>query len=81
MAIKLRKLSYGLGAEICDIDVAAPMSESAFGEVHRAFWITAFCCFAIKISRASSISNSAVDLVNSTGTMPSPATVIPPYPN
>ncbi len=37
MAIKLRKLSYGLGAEVCNIDVAAPMSESEFGEVHRAF--------------------------------------------
>jgi len=37
MNFRLRKLSYGLGAEICDIDIAAPMSESAFGEVHRAF--------------------------------------------
>jgi taurine dioxygenase len=37
MSLKLRKLSYGLGAEICDIDVAAPMSESAFGEIPRAF--------------------------------------------
>lgn len=37
MSIKLRKLSYGLGAEVYDIDVAAPISESAFGEIHRAF--------------------------------------------
>jgi len=37
MALKLRKLSYPLGAEVCDIDVAAPMSETAFGEVYRAF--------------------------------------------
>lgn len=37
MPFKLRKLSHGLGAEVCDIDVAAPMSESAFGEIHRAF--------------------------------------------
>ncbi len=37
MTFKLRKLSHGLGAEVCDIDVTAPMSESAFGEIHRAF--------------------------------------------
>jgi len=37
MALTLRKLSYGLGAEVCDINVAAPMSESAFGEIHHAF--------------------------------------------
>jgi taurine dioxygenase len=37
MALKLRKLSYALGAEVCDIDVAAPMSEAAFGEIYRAF--------------------------------------------
>jgi taurine dioxygenase len=37
MSITLRKLSYGLGVEVCDIDVAAPMSESAFGEIHSAF--------------------------------------------
>ena len=39
MAIKLRPLSYPLGAEVCDIDVAAPISESDFGELdnHDAF--------------------------------------------
>ena len=37
MALKLRKLSYTLGAEVCDIDVGAPMSESVFGEIYRAF--------------------------------------------
>jgi taurine dioxygenase len=37
MSLKLRKLSYGLGAEVCDINVAVPMSESQFGEIHRAF--------------------------------------------
>jgi len=37
MAIKLRKLSYALGAEVCDIDVARPMSERAFGEIYQAF--------------------------------------------
>jgi taurine dioxygenase len=37
MALKLRKLSYPLGAEVCDIDVARPMSETAFGEIYRAF--------------------------------------------
>jgi taurine dioxygenase len=37
MALKLRRLSYPLGAEVCDIDVSAPMSESEFGEIYQAF--------------------------------------------
>ena len=37
MSIKLRRLSYPLGAEVCDIDVSAPISESDFGEIYRAF--------------------------------------------
>jgi len=37
MAIKLRRLSYALGAEVCDIDVGKPMSEQAFGEIYKAF--------------------------------------------
>ncbi len=37
MSIPLHKLSYALGAEVCNFDVAAPLSESAFGEVHQAF--------------------------------------------
>jgi taurine dioxygenase len=37
MALKLRKLSYPLGAEVCDVDVGRPMSEQAFGEIYRAF--------------------------------------------
>ncbi len=37
MALRLRRLSYPLGAEVCDIDVTAPMSESQFGEIYRAF--------------------------------------------
>jgi taurine dioxygenase len=37
MTIKLRRLSYPLGAEVCDIDVAAPIGESEFGEIYRAF--------------------------------------------
>src|SRR5882672_638619 len=37
MSLKLRKLSYALGAEICEIDVAKPMSEGQFGEIYRAF--------------------------------------------
>ncbi len=37
MTLQLRKLSYALGAEVCDIDVAKPMSEAAFGEIYRAF--------------------------------------------
>ena len=35
--MQLRKLSYALGAEVCDIDVGAPLSESAFGEIYQAF--------------------------------------------
>lgn len=37
MALKLRKLSYALGAEVCDVDVAKPMSEARFGEIYQAF--------------------------------------------
>ncbi len=37
MALKLRKLSYALGAEICDMNVAAPTSETQFGEIYQAF--------------------------------------------
>ena len=37
MAVKLRKLSYALGAEVCGVDVGRPMSEQAFGEIYRAF--------------------------------------------
>jgi alpha-ketoglutarate-dependent taurine dioxygenase len=35
--IKLRKLSYALGAEVCDIDLSKPMSEQHFGEIYKAF--------------------------------------------
>ena len=37
MPLKIRPLSYCLGAEVCDIDVSRPMSEQAFGEIYRAF--------------------------------------------
>ncbi len=37
MPLKLRKLSYALGAEVCDIDVAGAMGEQQFGEIYRAF--------------------------------------------
>jgi len=37
MTIKLRKLSYALGAEVLDVDVSRPMSEQQFGEIYRAF--------------------------------------------
>ena len=37
MALRLRKLSYALGAEVCDIDVAWPMGERQFGEIYKAF--------------------------------------------
>ena len=37
MALKLRKLSYPLGVEICDINVAKDVTEGSFGEIYRAF--------------------------------------------
>ena len=37
MALDLRRLSHALGAEVRGVDVAAPLSESRFGEIHRAF--------------------------------------------
>jgi len=37
MALKLRKLSYALGAEVCGVDVSRPMSETRFGEIYQAF--------------------------------------------
>ena len=37
MALKLRKLSYGLGVEICGYDVTRDTSETEFGEVYKAF--------------------------------------------
>ena len=37
MALKLRKLSFAPGAEVCGVDVSRPMSESTFGEICQAF--------------------------------------------
>ena len=37
MALKLRRLSNALGAEVCDIDLTRLMSESTFGEIYSAF--------------------------------------------
>ena len=37
MALSLRPLSYGLGAEVRNIDVSKPIGETAFGEIYRAF--------------------------------------------
>jgi taurine dioxygenase len=37
MSIKLRKLSYALGAEVCGVNVGAPMGERQFGEIYKAF--------------------------------------------
>ena len=37
MDLELRRLSYPLGVEVCGIDVAAPMSESQFGQIYQAF--------------------------------------------
>jgi taurine dioxygenase len=36
MALKLRKLSHALGAEVCDLDVSK-ISEGFFGEIYQAF--------------------------------------------
>ena len=36
MALKLRKLSHALGAEVCDVDVSK-ISEGFFGEIYQAF--------------------------------------------
>ena len=37
MALKLRRLSYPLGVEVCDLDVSRPLAEQSFGEIYRAF--------------------------------------------
>lgn len=37
MALKLRKLSYALGAEVCGVDISRPMSETEFGAIYDAF--------------------------------------------
>ncbi|MGH2509397.1 MAG: TauD/TfdA dioxygenase family protein [Ktedonobacteraceae bacterium] len=37
MSLTLRKLSYALGAEICEFDVARPIDEQSFGDIYRTF--------------------------------------------
>ncbi len=37
MALKLRRLSNALGAEVCGVDVSQPMSEAFFGEIYKTF--------------------------------------------
>ena len=37
MAIRLRKLSYALGAEVSGVDISKPMSETEFGPIYEAF--------------------------------------------
>jgi taurine dioxygenase len=37
MSLKFRPLSYGLGAEVCGIDVSRAVTQGEFKEVHRAF--------------------------------------------
>jgi taurine dioxygenase len=37
MPLQLRKLSHALGAQVCDIDLKAPLTESTFGEIYQAF--------------------------------------------
>lgn len=36
MILSIQRLSYGLGAEISGVDVRAPVSESTYGDIHRA---------------------------------------------
>jgi len=33
MTITFRKLSHALGAEVCNVDIARPMSEAEFGAI------------------------------------------------
>lgn len=35
--VRLAPLSYRLGVEVLDVEIAAPMSDAVFGEIHRAF--------------------------------------------
>ena len=37
MALRLRKLSYALGAEVCDIDLTQPLGDDCVGDIRRAF--------------------------------------------
>ena len=37
MALKLRRLSNALGAEVCGVNVSQPMNEAFFGEIYKAF--------------------------------------------
>ncbi len=37
MALKLRKLSHALGAEVCDVDITKLMGEAQFDEIYHAF--------------------------------------------
>ncbi|HSN39419.1 MAG TPA: TauD/TfdA family dioxygenase [Burkholderiales bacterium] len=37
MALKLRRLSNALGAEVCGVNVSQPMNETFFGEIYKAF--------------------------------------------
>jgi taurine dioxygenase len=37
MTLKLRRLSHALGAEVCEVDIRRPMSETQFGEIYKAF--------------------------------------------
>jgi taurine dioxygenase len=37
MSLKIRKLSYPLGAEVSGVDITKPLTDEAFREIHRAF--------------------------------------------
>jgi len=37
MALKLRKLSHALAAEVCELDLSRPLSEALFDEIYQAF--------------------------------------------
>jgi len=35
--MKIRRLSYALGAEVLGVDISTPLTDATFGEIHRAF--------------------------------------------
>ena len=37
MSLKIRKVSYALGAEVSGVDISKPLSDEAFAEIHEAF--------------------------------------------
>jgi len=65
MPLKLRKLSSALGAEVCGVAVARPISETEFGEIYQAFLACGILLFreqnvtGIHLSGTRKIANTA----------------------